>query len=156
MITFTKYTEYWSIDSYRLYRLLFYQIEWNRLIFYTIKIDGFQVYATNVAIIHSTIIDNSVCKICRWCPLCGTRYIGRRFTFRKLYTDRYIKVVQNVKALYNSFYRCFFLWRRSLVKSGTYESWWGSDITGNAEEATACTKWGKFIFPSVLGLVVPG
>ena len=54
--------------------------------------------------------------------------------------DRYIKVVQNVKALYNSFYRCFFLWRRSLVKSGTYESRWGSDIAGNAEETTACTK----------------
>ena len=62
-----------------------------------------QVYTPNNTVVHRAVVQYSMRHIRSSRPLGSTRYIGRNLPLRKLCSNRNIEIIQNMKALQDTF-----------------------------------------------------
>lgn len=84
------------------HRLFLLVIQRHAVISRLFEIDGFQVDATDIAVVHGAIINHPVLRIRGHRELRGARYVGGGFSPRLFATCRDVEVIQDVKCLKNA------------------------------------------------------
>lgn len=90
------------LQLHHLYRLLLNLIKRMRLIFDLMEINAHQVYASDVAVPRSPVIELHCSLVCDSRKLGGTRKILRNIRLQMLAAYRNIEVVQDMECLYYS------------------------------------------------------
>lgn len=107
-----------------------------------LEVNLLQVDASDGAVVHAAIVDDTVCHVRSRGPLGGAGDIDGDFSEGKLDAYRDIEVIQYLEALEHGFLCCFLLWCGSLIESGANKAGRRSDISRNAQEAAARAEWG--------------
>ena len=109
-------------DDHHFNGLLFFLVEHSPLVFHLFKVNGFQVEAPDVAVVHGAVVDAAVGNVRHHCSLCGTGNVGNLLPLLKLYARGDVEVVEEVKRLRDSFFCRSLLGRSGLEKGCTHKA----------------------------------
>ena len=130
-------------DPNRDYRLLVYSVERLCLIFYPGKVDLTEIDTTDGVVVHGSVINNAVRHISCRGPLRGAWDINGWQVGSELDPDRYVKIIQYLKALDNGLLTGFLLRCGGLVESCSDKSGGRGDIARYTKKTTSVSERSK-------------
>ena len=110
-------------------RLFLHVIQRHTVISHILEINSFQVYATDVAIVHGAIINDPISRIRDYCELRSARDISRCFPPRLFSTRRNIEIIQDMKCLKSTLLCRRLLRCCQLKESRTNKPGWRGEIS---------------------------